>query len=159
METPLDPATLDTGTLALFAGLALADAALATISAAGHPDLRFAHGFIVQHLVEGPITVSEIAGRMGVSQQAASKSLKQLADLGYVAIDADPVDRRVRNASLTARGRDAITTAREARATLEKQLEFTFGERRLGDARAVLLDILESHGGTDAIRGRRVRFG
>lgn len=37
----------------------------------GHSDLRFSHGFVVQHLVEGPVAVGELARRMGVSHGLA----------------------------------------------------------------------------------------
>lgn len=157
--TSVDPAALDTGTLALFAGLALADAAVARIAAAGHPQLRFAHGFVVQHLIDGPIAVSDIAVRMGVTQQAASKSVRELADLGYVALASDAEDRRVRRASLTARGWEAVEVARKARADLERDLEADLGPDAIDAARRTLLGILDRRGGTEAIRRRRVRLG
>jgi hypothetical protein len=40
---------------------------------AEHPDVRYAHGFLIQQLVEGPRPVGEIAENLGVTSQAVSK--------------------------------------------------------------------------------------
>ncbi|MEZ4239345.1 MAG: MarR family transcriptional regulator [Myxococcota bacterium] len=68
-----------------------------------------------QHLVERSPTIGELAERLGVTQQAASKAVAELEGLGYVARAADPADSRVRRVSLTARGWDAVERARGAR--------------------------------------------
>ena len=60
------------------AGLALDRRDGAAAARRGLPDLRTAHGFLVQHVVTGPRPIGEIAERMGVSQQAVSKSVGEL---------------------------------------------------------------------------------
>jgi len=40
---------------------------------AAHPDIRYAHGFLFQQLVEGPRPVGEVAENLGVTSQAISK--------------------------------------------------------------------------------------
>ena len=49
----------------------------------------------MQRLVEGPGTVGETAASLGVTQQAVSKTVRELVDLGYVAqtVDAAGVRR------------------------------------------------------------------
>ena len=80
----LDPAQLDVVLAALFAGLALNERVTERLHADGFEDVRFSHGFVFQHLVPGPLAVGELARRMGVSQQAASKAAAELERLGYV---------------------------------------------------------------------------
>ena len=58
-------------------------------------DLRFADGFVFQHLVAGPVTIGALAERLDVTQQAASKSVADLERRGYVERAAGP-GRRAR---------------------------------------------------------------
>src|SRR5690242_9176420 len=71
---------------------------------AEHPEVRYAHGFLIQQLVDGPRPVGEIAANLGVTSQAVSKTVRELEALGYVARAADAADARVRRVALTERG-------------------------------------------------------
>ena len=42
--------------------------------------VRHADGYVFQHLLDGPITPTELARRLGVSQQAASKQVADMAE-------------------------------------------------------------------------------
>ena len=75
---------VDLVTAVHLAGLALVAESLRRLHAAGFPDLRTSHGFVVQHVVDGPRPVGEIAQRMGISQQGASKAVAELVELGYL---------------------------------------------------------------------------
>jgi DNA-binding MarR family transcriptional regulator len=141
---------------ALFAGLALNEQVAERLRAAGFEDVRFSHGFVFQHLVPGPLPVGELARRMGVSQQAASKAAAELERLGYVERAPDPADARVRRLALSARGRDAVAAGRVARAEVAEALGAALGRERTTALRAALLDALEAAGGLDAVRARRV---
>jgi DNA-binding MarR family transcriptional regulator len=152
----VDPRQLDAVLAALFAGLALNERVADRLRAAGFADVRFSHGFVFQHLVPGPLPVGELARRMGVSQQAASKAAAELERLGYIERVADPADARVRRLALTARGRAAVAAGRTARAGIAAELEEALGPRRAKALRAALLDALEFAGGLDAVRARRV---
>jgi DNA-binding MarR family transcriptional regulator len=151
-----DPQQLDVVLASLFAGLALNERVAERIRAAGFADVRFSHGFVFQHLVSGPLPVGELARRMGVSQQAASKAAAELERLGYVERVVDPADARVRRLALSERGRDAVAAGREARAEIAAELEAALGPRRAKALRAALLDALEHAGGVEAVRARRV---
>jgi DNA-binding MarR family transcriptional regulator len=151
------PADADLSLAALFAGWALADELQRRIEADGLGRPRMADGVVFQHLVPGPLAIGELAARMGVSQQAASKAVADLERRGYVRRQADPDDGRARHAALTARGDAAIAAGRRHRAALEAELAARLGPARIEEARRVLLDILEALGGAAAVRGRRVR--
>ena len=100
--------------------------------------------------------IGELAARLGVSQQAASKSVADLERRGYVRREADPADGRARHAALTARGEAAIAAGRRHRAAVAAELASAGRGARGGRART-LVDVLEALGGGAAVRGRRVR--
>lgn len=126
------------------------------LAADGLDDLRFGDGVLFQHLVEGPRGVTDLAARMGVSQQAASKAVAGLERRGYIERSRGN-DARIREVALSDRGRHAIERGRAHRAALAQELADRFGPRRTEAARRLLLDVVDSLGGAPAIRGRRVR--
>jgi DNA-binding MarR family transcriptional regulator len=152
----LDPGELDVVLAALFAGLALNERVTERLRAAGFDDVRFSHGFVFQHLVPGPLPVGELARRMDVSQQAASKATAELEQLGYLERTPDPADARVRRLGLSERGREAIAAGRDARAAVADELGAVLGAGRAARLRRDLLAALEAAGGLDAVRARRV---
>jgi len=64
------------------------------LAAQGHPDARPIHGFALQAIGEGGVTVSELGRRLGVSKQAAAKTARSLEALGYASRATDPDDAR-----------------------------------------------------------------
>jgi DNA-binding MarR family transcriptional regulator len=88
----------------------------------GFEDLRESDGYVFQHLVPGPIAVTELASRLGVTQQAASKSVADLEARGYVVRTSAADDARFRLVALSDRGMRVIKTTRTIRAALEKKL-------------------------------------
>jgi DNA-binding MarR family transcriptional regulator len=156
-DDAFDPAGADLSLASLFAGWAMADEIQRRLAAGGLDDLRFADGVVFQHLVGGPVTVSALAGRLAVSQQAVSKSVADLERRGYVRRTRDPADARARLVGLTARGEAAIDAARVHRAALASELAERHGPRRVEGARRLLLDVMRDLGADTAVRGRRVR--
>jgi DNA-binding MarR family transcriptional regulator len=147
---------IDVVAAALLCGLALNEDVLRRLHERGHPALRFSHGFLVQHLVEGPIPVGALAERMDVTQQAASKAAGELEALGYVERVADPDDARVRRVRLSARGEQAVQATRAVRAEVAAELAERLGGRRVETLRRSLLAALDAAGGMEAVRTRRV---
>ena len=152
-----DPAQADLPLAALFAGWAMADEVSAALAGDGFDDVRFADGVVFQHLVGGPIAVGELAERMGVSQQAASKAVADLERRGYVSRQRDPADARLRRVTLTDRGAAVIEAARHHRAALAERLAQRLGPRRAESARRLLVDVLGELGADAALRARRAR--
>ncbi|MDF1488680.1 MarR family winged helix-turn-helix transcriptional regulator [Tessaracoccus caeni] len=73
----------------------------------GHADLRPAHGFAMQAVGAGS-TTGEVARALGVTKQAASKTIERLTEMGYVAASRDPADARRKIVVPTARGIDML---------------------------------------------------
>lgn len=157
MPSAVDPLQLDTGTLALFVGQAAAALVQEQLAGQGFADLRFSHGYVFQHLIDGEPTVSELAAQLGMTQQGASKAVAELERLGYCERVADAADARIRRVRLTGRGREAVAAARRARADVDERLARRFGERRLAEHRYLLARLLDELGGTAAVQRRAVR--
>jgi DNA-binding MarR family transcriptional regulator len=148
---------LDVSLASLFAGWALAEELQRRLAADGFDDLRFADGFVFQHLVGGPLTIGALAERLEVTQQAASKSVADLERRAYVARKPDPGDARTRLVALTERGQAAIEGARRHRGTIAAELGDRLGTRRVESARRLLNDVVAELGADVAVRGRGVR--
>jgi DNA-binding MarR family transcriptional regulator len=153
-----EPAAADLSLAALFAGWAMADELQRRLVADGFGDVRFADGFVFQHLVGGPRTIGSLAERLDITQQAVSKSVADLERRGYVERHADPDDARARLVALTGRGRAVIEAGRRHRGALESELAERLGPRRVEAARRLLLDAVAALGAEPAVRGRRVRL-
>ncbi|WP_051256818.1 MarR family transcriptional regulator [Cystobacter fuscus] len=153
---PVQPESLDLGHLALFVGMRVNDLVLEEIHAAGFTGLRQAHGFVFQHLLGGARSISELAALLEVTQQAASKTIAELEKLGYVE-ETRSEDARVRRVRLSSRGQAAVDKSRAARAGLEERLRRDHGSRAVEEARKLLASALDSLGGTQAVRARKVR--
>lgn len=156
-DGPVSLEALDLSLAALFVGYALAEEVAEHIRAAGHPDLRVSHGFLFQHLVPGPASVSDIARVQGVTTQAISQQLRELEDLGYVERSRDRSDRRVRVVALTGWGRSAVAAAREARDLVHTRVATAVGEERVATATDVLRDVLVAVEAAANVTARRVR--
>jgi DNA-binding MarR family transcriptional regulator len=150
-------AGLDFSDLTLFAGWAMGDELLRRLAADGLADLRFNDGVVFQHVLAGPLSITALAGRMGVSQQAASKAVADLERRDLLARRPSGTDGRARLLHLTERGRAAVDAARRHRAALQAELAAALGADRVEHARALLADVLAHLGAVDAVRTRRVR--
>jgi DNA-binding MarR family transcriptional regulator len=74
----------------------------------GHPEMRPMHGFVFQAIGPAGTTAVELGRRLGVSKQAAGKTVDALEQLGYVRREPDRRDQRQKIVRLTARGYDAL---------------------------------------------------
>lgn len=95
------------------------------------------HAWALLELREGPMTVTELAGRLNIDRTNVSRLCGRMASLGEIQRSVHPSDRRARLVSLTAKGRrasDAIddSSAEHFQGVLD-QLE--------GDAAAVVRSV------------------
>ncbi|MFC9692596.1 MarR family winged helix-turn-helix transcriptional regulator [Kribbella sp. NPDC056951] len=152
-----DPSTADLSLASLFTGWALADELQRRLSADGFTDSRFADGVVFQHLVAGPVTITTLAELLGVTQQAASKTVADLESRGYLTREPAPTDARAKQVTFTPRGKAVIAAARNHRAALDADLRKALGNNRVEEARQLLVDALTHLGASPALRARAVR--
>ncbi|HLJ47135.1 MAG TPA: MarR family transcriptional regulator [Bryobacteraceae bacterium] len=147
---------LDLGYAALFLGLRVNELVVERLAAAGFGDVRESHGYVIQHLIESERSITELAERMEVTQQAASKVVAELAEIGILEISSAE-DRRAKKVRLSARGWESVRSSRRFRQQLAKRLVAAIGVKEYESARATLLACMEVLGGLPSIRSRRVR--
>ena len=127
----------------LFGGFrTLIDRLHAELARQGHPDVRPSYGFAMQAIGVQGATASEIGRRLGVSKQAAGKTVERLEALGYVERADDPADARRKIVRLTAHGVDVLRRSAEIFDELRAEWARTLGGDRMRaletDLRAVV---------------------
>jgi len=126
------------------------------LAGAGFDTLRPGHGYVIQRLLTGPQQISAMAADLGITQQAVSKTVKELVRLGFVAQTIDDGDSRRRPVTLTDRGLAAVDRARMIRAGIERRLTEAVGQADLDAARTVLAALLDQLGLTEHVQRRTV---
>jgi DNA-binding MarR family transcriptional regulator len=133
--------------LLLFAGFrTLIDELHAELAARGHPDVRPAHGFAMQAIGVRGASASEIGRRLGVSKQAAGKTVDRLAALGYVERADDPADARRKLIRLTPRGIDSLNQSAEIFDRLRARWVEQLGADRVASLESSLRTVVPAAG-------------
>ena len=85
--------------------------------------------------------VTDLAAVAGMTKQALGQYVDMLEPLGYVESRQDPADRRTRIIRRTPLGDEAVATANELFAALDRRWSEIVGPRRWATCRAVLLEL------------------
>jgi DNA-binding MarR family transcriptional regulator len=128
MATPAEPWALPT--VLLGATRAHLKQTHRLLAERGHPNTRPVHGFALQAIGPGSTTV-EVAAALGVSKQAAGKTVQMLEDQGYVVRTTDPNDGRRKIIVPTERGHDFLQRSVEAFAQVRAAWADEIGSQRL----------------------------
>ncbi|MCP3802426.1 MarR family transcriptional regulator [Allokutzneria sp. A3M-2-11 16] len=143
--------------LLLTAASAAADARVReAVAAAGFTDVRDSHGFVFQHLLVGPERISDLAAKLGMTPQGASKLTAEMERAGYVRRVVDPGDQRNRLVELAPRGRSLIEAGRAARAAVDAEFRAALGSSAPAFESA-LHALAEHSGGLVDLLARRLR--
>ena len=125
--------------LLLFGGFrAIIDELHRELARRGHQDMRPAHGFAMQAIGFRGATASEVGRRLGISKQAAGKTIERLEALGYAQRAGDSADRRRKLTRLTPRGVAALTLSAEIFGDIRDRWARTLGDDRVADLQASL---------------------
>ncbi|MYW69648.1 MarR family transcriptional regulator [Streptomyces sp. SID8379] len=111
------------------------------VVARGFEGLRPVHGFAFARLSHGGATVTELAGHLGVTKQAASQLVDEMVRKGYVERQPHPHDARARLLVLTERGWACTRAAEEAAGDAVEPWVEEFGEAEVRALAARLLAI------------------
>ena len=118
--------------LLLLAGFrTLIDDLHAELARQGHPALRPAHGFVLQAVGVDGTTASELGQRLGVSKQAAGKTVDRLVALGYLERADDPRDARRKLVRMTEKGLDGLRRSAVVFDQLRDRWAATLGAERV----------------------------
>ena len=125
--------------LLLFGGFrAIIDELHGELARRGHQDMRPAHGFAMQAIGLGGATATEAGRRLGISKQAAGKTIDRLEELGYVHRSGDDTDRRRKLVRLSPSGVAVLALSAMIFNDIRSRWEATLGAARLAELEAGL---------------------
>lgn len=109
-----------------------------TLAESGHDQARPLHGFALQAIGPDGSTASELGRRLGVSKQAAAKTVASLERVGYIRREPDSADARAVRLRRTARGQEMLALSAAFFETYHARLAQALGPRRLAELEDVL---------------------
>jgi DNA-binding MarR family transcriptional regulator len=110
----------------------------------GHPEVRYAHGNVLQYLDDDGTRVGVLADRAGMTRQSMTQLVEHLERHGYVERVADPSDGRAQLVRATARGNDVFAIVREFVAEVEARLDERLGTEKVARLRTLLQELGEA---------------
>lgn len=137
------PSDIDLPTLVSLAGPAVVEHLVRRTAAAGYAGVKPSHGYVMQRLVEGEPTISELAASLGMTQQGASKHVADLERLGWVQRVGIAGDLRTRAVRLTPAGRGLLEAGRRERELLARELTARVGADCVEQAQEALAGLLD----------------
>jgi DNA-binding MarR family transcriptional regulator len=116
--------------------------------------LRLTQFSLLANLRAGPRTMSALADRMEMDRTTLTRNLKPLADAGFVAV-APGADARSRVVTVTDRGRDTWTAARELWREAQDEVNVALGAEQVALLHATLDESLARLKATATARSGR----
>jgi DNA-binding MarR family transcriptional regulator len=104
---------------------------VAGLHARGHADLRSTHTTLLSNIDLAGSSVTAAAERAGISKQAMGRLATELEGLGYLRVEGDPSDARIRVLQLTETGERLMLDSLEVMAELERRYARSLGRDRL----------------------------
>ena len=122
------------------------------LRARGWADVRPAFGFVLLAARDQPTSVSELAGLMGTTKQAASKLVEAMVAAGYVQRGTDARDGRQRPVHLTPRGQELLRSVEQIYTELEQEWADVIGATHVQRMRRDLVRVLSRSGELPPVR-------
>ena len=114
------------------------------INAAGHPEIRPAHGNVLSFIGHGPRRLTELASLASLTKATINYLVDDLERLGYVERRPDPLDRRAKLVAFTPLGSEVGAVVRQVLNEVEDDWRTQIGSERFEVFKAVLLDLNKS---------------
>jgi DNA-binding MarR family transcriptional regulator len=105
-------------------------------------DMRMSHVRVLDGVGEGGVSVTRLAGEIGMTKQGCGQFVSQLEGSGHVSTSLDPSDRRVRLVHRTQEGDRLLTAVYADFSRIEQGLAAQVGERRYATFRKVLAELV-----------------
>ena len=84
------------------------------LARAGHPHLSVSNEFAMRAIDDGADSAADLARALGVTRQAAAKTIISLENLDYVGRISDDADARRKRLVVTDHGREAVAVGAQA---------------------------------------------
>ncbi len=114
---------------------------VAELADAGHPGVSASLEFALRTIDAGANDASALGRQLGVSRQAAAKSIAALEELGYVERLPDPEDARRKQLRVTARGHEMSAIGSAAFDALRERWRTTIGTQQLERMETTLTEL------------------
>jgi DNA-binding MarR family transcriptional regulator len=114
------------------------------LNARGYTDLRSTHTTLLSNMELAGSSVTIVAERAGITKQAMGRLATELEVAGYIRVEGDPDDARVRFLQLTKSGRRLMLDSLEVMAELERRYARLLGRDRLAGILRGLAAFVES---------------
>lgn len=111
---------------------------LANLHEQGWQEISPAQSLVMTYLGAGGIRISDLARRLGVSRQAAQKSVSELEGAKLVATDVDPSNSSAKIVTLTALGETNVAVVLDVYSQVEQKLSKRLGTSKLAKMRKTL---------------------
>ena len=119
----------------------MVDEVTAELERRGHPGVRPVHEFALRAIDGGADTASELGRQLGVSKQAAAKTIGFLEERGYITGEADQRDPRRRRFTVTTEGHDLLATGEQVFDELRDRWAQRIGVKELERLEEALADL------------------
>lgn len=116
----------------------LVDEVVVELEREGHPGVTATHAFALDAIDAGAQSASELGRSLGVSKQAAAKTIAALEELSYLDRRADPQDARRKYLTVTDRGHEMMAIGEGAFDAYRTRLAGQVGTRALHSLENVL---------------------
>ncbi len=123
----------------------------------GFQDLRPPFGVIFRALRDGPLTLTALAARLGVTKQSAAKLVDEMVAKGLIERSDSDLDGRAKLLGLTDRGRLAMATAIGVGKDIERRLVDAVGPDEEQQFRRTMEAFIHLFGGGEDLIHRRSR--
>ena len=152
----VDIRNLDIGTLCYLVGQGFNPEVLDRLRSEGFADVKVSFGYVVQHLLDGQKTVTQLSVCMGVTQQAASKRVREMLNSGVLEI-VPGKDRRESRVALSSLGCTIVARTRAIRERLAIELIADATAEELQVTRHVLLTAIGRLQMNQAVEQRKIQ--
>lgn len=109
----------------------------------GYEGLRSTHTTLLSNIDLAGSSVSEAAERAGITKQAMGRVAIELEEAGYLRVESDASDARVKVLRLTAQGHRLMLDSFDAMADLERRYAKAIGKQRLAELQQGLTAFIE----------------
>lgn len=123
----------------------LSDLASEQLREKGYDTFRLGHLISLIHIdVEGS-TINELAALSGITKQAVSKIVKELADAGYVQTEKHPGDARSVLVTISDKGAHFMLDWQECTAAIDERFRAILGAERLDLLKDLLFELVDHY--------------
>jgi|GEM_PF-425014 len=123
----------------------LSDLASEQLREKGYDTFRLGHLISLIHIDVDGSTINELASHAGITKQAVSKIVKELADAGYVQTEKHPGDARSVVVTISDKGAQFMLDWKECTVVIDERFRSILGAERLDLLKDLLFELVDHY--------------